>query len=440
MTALTTDFDPFTGRSALPVWAHSLAELEIMEEEARYAVAQRYRYVAEAWRLFAGKVGPAVALDTSSMPSRSFRAEIATILSIPEVTAQNVIGRARILLEHIPSTYLRFEAGKFTERHAQLLADAVADLGPDDTADLEQRALPYAETLTARKFERKLAVLKELVRPSEATTRHREAIKEREVYVAAERDGMAWLHAYLPSASIAGIDDYLDQIARSLNIDGDDRTHIQRRADVFADILLDGGVLLPKGAGLREPTKRPRGIVPTAHVLVPALTATGVGDEPAILDGFGPIDPETARQLLGCAPGMYRILTAPGTGVAVQFGRERYEVPKELRRFLQVRDGTCRFPGCNRRAVRCDLDHTKAWEHLGATESMNLAHLCRHHHRLKHGSDWKVAQEPKTAVLTWTSPSGRVTTTEPAIAPPGADPPPNTAGKWAEPDTEVPPF
>jgi hypothetical protein len=50
------------------------------------------------------------------------------------VTAPNLIGRARILLEHIRSTCLRFGGGKFTERHAQLRADAVADLGPDDTA------------------------------------------------------------------------------------------------------------------------------------------------------------------------------------------------------------------------------------------------------------------------------------------------------------------
>ncbi|MCU1437057.1 MAG: hypothetical protein JWP66_144, partial [Naasia sp.] len=75
---VTTDSYPFDGRPALPGWAHSLAELEIIEEEARYAIAQRYRYVAGAWRLCAAKVGPAGALDISSMPARSFRAEIAS--------------------------------------------------------------------------------------------------------------------------------------------------------------------------------------------------------------------------------------------------------------------------------------------------------------------------------------------------------------------------
>ncbi len=40
------------------------------------------------------------------------------------------------------------------------------------------------------------------------------------------------------------------------------------------------------------------------------------------------------------------------------------------------------MPGCRRRAVTCDLDHTIAWP-TGSTEASNLGPLCRRHHRLK---------------------------------------------------------
>ncbi|HEY8587909.1 MAG TPA: DUF222 domain-containing protein, partial [Naasia sp.] len=392
----------------------SLRELEIVEEESRFYQAQRYAGAAEAWQVFADQFGPDISTDRSSMQQRSFRAELATVLSIPEVTAENLLGRARILVGSIADTFRAFEAGRISERHATILADAVAPLGPDDTAELERRALPHAEKLTAAKFARKVEHLREMIRPSEATERHREAVKERELYVQPAPNGMAWVHALMRSIHAAAIDDYADKLANANASEGDDddRTHIQRRLDAFVDLILDKGVILPpvdEEHGLRQ--RQPSGIVPTVHVTVPALTITGESDEPATLDGIGPIDPETARELIGCAPGMYRILTHPDTGVAVHFGRTRYQVPAELRRFLQVRDGTCRFPGCNRRAARCEVDHTKDWQHLGPSDAVNLGHLCKKHHALKHGSGWTVRQEPRSAVYAWTSPTGRAHTT-----------------------------
>jgi hypothetical protein len=419
----------------------SLRELEIVEEESRFYQAQRYARAAEAWQVFADQYGPDISADRSSMQQRSFRAELAVVLSIPEVTAENLLGRARILTASIPTTFGAFEAGRISERHATILADAVAPLGPDDTAELERRALPYAEKLTATKFARKLEHLREMIRPSEATERHREAVKQRELYLQPAPNGIAWVHALMRSIHAAAIDDYADKLAKASEGDDDDRTHTQRRLDAFVDLVLDKGVILPPvegEEGLRQ--RQPSGFVPSVHATVPALTIAGKSDEPGMLDGIGPIDPETARELVGCAPGLYRILIHPDTGVAVQFGRTRYQVPPELRRYLQVRDGTCRFPGCSKRAARCELDHTKDWQHLGPSDAANLGHLCKKHHALKHASGWSVTQEPRSAVYTWTSPTGRVRTTDPEMAPPGADPPPNATGVWAPEGDAVPPF
>ena len=151
---------------------------------------------------------------------------------------------------------------------------------------------------------------------------------------------------------------------------------------------------------------RYRGIRPTVVVTVPALTLLGRSDEVATLEGYGPIDSETARILAGGATSFIRLLTHPETGVALSIGRRRYAVPHDLRTWLRVRDGTCRFIGCGRSAAHCDIDHTREWQHGGTTDHENLAHLCRRHHRLKGETAWSVTQLGGGA-LRWTSPGGR---------------------------------
>jgi hypothetical protein len=95
-------------------------------------------------------------------------------------------------------------------------------------------------------------------------------------------------------------------------------------------------------------------------------------------------------------------------------GRDSYRVPQDLKNWLQVRDVTCRFPGCSRHAARCEIDHTQDWAHDGHTRHDNLAHLCKSHHLLKHKTDRQVAQaRDGTGTLTWTSPAGRDYVTEP---------------------------
>ena len=138
-----------------------------------------------------------------------------------------------------------------------------------------------------------------------------------------------------------------------------------------------------QGLGARA---RYRGIAPTVFVTVPALTLLGRSDEPAVLEGYGPIDVDTARELAGRAPSFIRLLTHPETGVVLSMGRKRYRVPEDLRKWLQLRDGTCRFPGCNCAACGSDIDHTLDWFFGGMTDYDNLADVCGPHHRLKHKS------------------------------------------------------
>jgi hypothetical protein len=115
------------------------------------------------------------------------------------------------------------------------------------------------------------------------------------------------------------------------------------------------------------------------------------------------------------------LLTSPAEAL-------RYQPSAALERAIRCRDLTCRFPGCNRPASICDIDHTVPFNHQdpaagGPTTAENLKCLCRQHHRLKTFGAWRDAQLTDGTVA-WTSPTGRIYRTSPA----GADlfPPPGT--------------
>ncbi|MDP9183741.1 MAG: HNH endonuclease, partial [Actinomycetota bacterium] len=82
---------------------------------------------------------------------------------------------------------------------------------------------------------------------------------------------------------------------------------------------------------------------------------------------------------------------------------DRYAVPKTLKRFLELRDRTCIFPGCPRKAIRCDKDHLIPWPRDSTSES-NLADECEHHHQGKHDS-LTVTRLPD-GTFRWTTPCG----------------------------------
>lgn len=70
----------------------------------------------------------------------------------------------------------------------------------------------------------------------------------------------------------------------------------------------------------------------TVVVTVPGLTLLGRGDEPATLEGCGPIDLDTARRLAGSATSWVRLLTHPVSGAPLVLDRTTYRVPVALRR------------------------------------------------------------------------------------------------------------
>ncbi|HYQ76864.1 HNH endonuclease signature motif containing protein, partial [Cellulomonas sp.] len=193
------------------------------------------------------------------------------------------------------------------------------------------------------------------------------------------------------------------------------------------------------------PTTAPRGCTrcsgrPGAEVRITinASTLIGLDDQPADLDGHGPIDAVRARAL--AVGGVWRrVVTDPITHQVLDVGRQRYRPPAALDDFVRLRDGTCAAPGCMVPACRCELDHTEEFHPqpgadpdapLGRTDAGNLGPLCHRHHRLKTDGGFRLRQiEP--GLFEWLTPTGHRYLTRPgtgqshdATADPYDEPPP----------------
>jgi hypothetical protein len=109
---------------------------------------------------------------------------------------------------------------------------------------------------------------------------------------------------------------------------------------------------------------------------------------PCELAHTGPIPPETVRRI-ACDAAVSRVMTM-GRSEPLDVGRRTPVVPAAIRRAVIVRDGSCRFPGCDRPPPWCDAHHVVHWADGGHTALSNLVLLCRRHHRMVHEGGFRL--------------------------------------------------
>lgn len=373
----------------------------------------------------------------SDLVERSIRAEFAVALGVSERVASRELDEARLLVEELPCTRAALAAALLRWEAGRLICAVAQTLPPSSRAVFDERAAELAVSTTPTQLRRAVARLREEVHEEPLERRHVRAREDRAVWLAPEVDGMATLCALLPAPVALGAFARLDRIARTLRdgadgsgadgsgaehddagADPDDRTLSQLRADAFADLLCDGDVssTAPIEAGVVASPAFVPGVRAEVRLTVAASTAAGLDDAPADLDGYGPIPARAARELLGTAASFTRVLVDPVSGGVASVGRTHRVPPARMRLHLQLRDRTCRFPGCTCSAATAEADHTIEWRNGGETSLDNLASLCIAHHHVRHGDRWTyVLHADGTA--DWTTPTGRRVTTRPAPVP-----------------------
>jgi len=392
----------------------AIARLQALQAEALVAVASPERTVDE-YLLWNARTDEERFIRVED----SAREEIAAAMRWSPALAQNRMDIARLLHGPLSQTANALKAGDISSSHVAVIAEHARRLpgalqsrafaGPltDPAADaeftaacaeLQRRVLPTAMRSTAAAT-RQAARRAVLAIDAEGERRRRlQARCHRDVRVVDELDGISVLIARMATEDAHAVMKQLDACAHAsestLSIG-------QKRAEALAALVLggDGATAAPVRAHLDVVID-----LPTLLGLAESVAAT------AEICGAGAVSADVVRDLLAdphVAVTMRRLVTDAVTGHLLDYGRTTYEIPDPLRRYLVARDRTCRFPGCNRRAEKCQLDHAIAWDDGGDTSPANLGALCTRHHQLKTHGGWQISDSRQDGSCTWHSPQGR---------------------------------
>lgn len=105
-------------------------------------------------------------------------------------------------------------------------------------------------------------------------------------------------------------------------------------------------------------------------------------------DAAGRVFSAAQLEELLCDARIQPALTDDG-GVTVGVGRTTRTIPHWLRRLVEGRDRSCRFPGCERTRW-LHIHHRVPWSQGGPTNLDNLIALCGFHHRMLHRDGWTI--------------------------------------------------
>jgi hypothetical protein len=205
----------------------------------------------------------------------------------------------------------------------------------------------------------------------------------------------------------------------------DNRTAGQRAADDFVGLLrigadADDGTVF----GTRTPAVR----VAVQQAVRESRAGSGF-----LQDADDPVSLETIDRL-ECDGGTVGVLF-DNDGQVVNVGREQRLFTTRQRIGFAVRDGGCRFPGCQRPVSWCEAHHINQWlRDGGKTNIEDGILLCRMHHMLVHDNHWEILRRGASywlqpppdidpAQTLRPMPSRSRVIRELAGAPPGAAPP-----------------
>ena len=196
-------------------------------------------------------------------------------------------------------------------------------------------------------------------------------------------DGMVRIDGLFEAETGRIVRHAVDQLVRIHRLDETGRTPEQRRADAVVELAaaFNAGTV----TGGRE---RPQMLV---AVDVEQLAKRAGGR--ALLDTGETITIEAARRL-ACDADIAAVLVKGGSEI-LDLGRTHRVASAAQYKALVIRDGGCRFPGCDRPPGWTQAHHIVEWPDGGLTNLDNLVLLCLPHHHLFHHQHWRIEGNAK---------------------------------------------
>lgn len=279
-----------------------------------------------------------------------------------------------------PRTGAVFGAGDIGPTHVRLIGDALERLAPERRAAAETELLELARSADAVTFGRQVRGYLARNAPRALHRQEQGNHRDRRFRMTDTPDGGVAFSGLAHGVAAELARSALDAFRRPDATD-EHRTPEQRSADAFEQ-LCDAALRL--------------GDAPTVHgerpqvILVVEEAALQREAGAAVFAGSGqPISLEEAGTLLTDCAVSRVVRRADNTPIEVT--RNVRTVPQGLWRALVVRDGGCRWDGCDAPASWCDVAHGQhPYRAEGFLSPDNAVLLCRRHHRRFDKGPWRV--------------------------------------------------
>jgi 5-methylcytosine-specific restriction endonuclease McrA len=290
------------------------------------------------------------------------------------VRGRQHLGLALVLVHELPHTLAALTRGEITEWRATLVARETAVLSRTHRLAVDAE---LAGTLTTAGDRQVAALARKIgyrLDPGSAIRRVRGAHTDRRVGIRPAPNTMTYLTGFLPVAHGVACHTALRKEADRLRSQGDPRT----RAQIMADTL----VARITGQTTADAVPVEVNLVMTDHTLLAG------NQQPAHLHGYGPLPAALARDLVRHADQAWvrRLFTRPTDRSLVAMDSHRRLFDGQLRRFLILRDQSCRNPWCD--APLRHLDHITRAADGGPTSGENAQGLCEACNHAKEAPGW----------------------------------------------------
>lgn len=331
---------------------------------------------------------------------RGVASEVALARKDSPVKGARHLGLAKALVREMPHTLRALATGEISEWRATVMVRETATLSAEHRGRVDERLAGRLGGLGDRGVEREAKKLAYQLDPHSAVRRARRATSERRVTIRPAPDTMSYVTGLLPVAQGVAVCAALTRHADALRASGDSRT----RGQIMADTLVE------RVTGQEQASEVPVEV----HLVMTDRSLLAGAQTPAHLLGHGPIPAEIGRLLVLGSSGaprkakawIRRLYTSPVTGDLVAMDSRRRLFPELLKRFLVVRDGTCRMPWCD--APVRHGDHVKSAAGGGPTSARNGQGLCETCNYVKESAGWSssVSRAGPGTPVTVVTPSG----------------------------------
>lgn len=310
--------------------------------------------------------------------ARSVAAQVALARRESPHRGSRHLGFARAMVHEMPHTMRHLEAGRVSEWRATIICRETACLTVADRAAVDAALSAELPMLGDRQIQSRARALAAGLDATAMAKRAARAHSDRRVSLRPAPDTMTYLTALLPVAQGVAVFAALERAASAGCAAADPRG----RGQLMADTLVE-----------RVTGQTGAAAVPVEVVVVMSGdTLAGVDDSPAEVPGYGPVPCETARAILATSSEaeatlwFRRALTGSDGARLAGLDSRRRLFPEALKRFLVLRDKTCRTPWCD--APIRHADHVVPASRGGPTTAANGQGLCVACNLAKESAGW----------------------------------------------------